>query len=82
VGRILIEGNTETPDETILDKLGVRPGQVLQHPALELARIKLVKAGFREVSVEVVPGELGATVKDVRVKLAEPEPARPTLIPH
>jgi hypothetical protein len=79
VGKIIIEGNTKTPDDKILDKLEFRPGQVLHYPALETARTKLEKAGFRGVTVEVVPGEPGATFKDVRVKVDEPKPRTPDL---
>ena len=74
VGRIIIEGNTKTPDQKILDKLEFRPGQILQYPALETARAKLEKAGFKSVTVEVVPNELDATFKDIRVRVEEPKP--------
>ena len=47
VGRIIIEGNTKTPDQKILDKLDLLPGQMLTLPALEEARANLEKAGFR-----------------------------------
>jgi hypothetical protein len=72
VSRIFIEGNTKTADQTILDILGVAPGQVLQQPWLEVARGRLEKAGFRNVVVEVVPGLAGTEFKDIRVKLVEP----------
>lgn len=76
VGQILIEGNTKTPDQKILDKLDFRPGQILQYPALEASRAKLEKAGFCEVTVEVIaaPNKLDSTFKDVRVKVTEPKP--------
>jgi len=41
---------------------------------LEAARVKLVKAGFRDATVEVVPNELDSTFKDIRVRVTEPEP--------
>ncbi len=53
--------------------LGMRPGQVLQYPALEAARAKLEKAGFKSVTVEVLPNELDTTFKDIRVKVTEPD---------
>jgi hypothetical protein len=74
VGQILIEGNTKTADKKILDMLGMSPGQVLQYPKLEAARVKLEKAGFHEPTVEVIPGEPGSTFKDIRVRVSEPEP--------
>ncbi len=80
VGRIIIEGNTKTPDKKILDKLEFCPGQLLHYPALDAARARLEKAGFRGVTVEVVPGELDANYKDVRVKVDESKPM-PELLP-
>ncbi|WP_171471993.1 POTRA domain-containing protein [Frigoriglobus tundricola] len=72
VGRIIIEGNTQTPDKKILDALTFQPGQALQYPRLEDARVKLQKVGFRSVSVEVVPNDLDDTVfKDIRVRVEE-----------
>src|SRR5262249_53824238 len=71
VGRIIIEGNTKTPDAKILEKLELRPGQILQYPKLEDARVKLEKAGFRNVTVEVLPNELDPIFKDIRVRIDE-----------
>jgi outer membrane protein assembly factor BamA len=79
VGRIIIEGNTKTPDGKILDKLDLHSGQILQYPKLEAARARLEKAGFRGVVVEAIPNELDPTFKDIRVKIDEsklkPKPA-------
>ena len=74
VGRIIIEGNTKTPDSKILDKLELRPGQVLKYPALEESRRNLEKAGFRGVTVEALPNDLDETFKDIRVRVEEPKP--------
>lgn len=71
VGRIIIEGNAKTPDRKILEKLELQPGQILQYPKLEEARSKLQKAGFRDVTVEVLPNELDSTFKDIRVRVTE-----------
>lgn len=71
VGKIIIEGNTKTPDEKVLKLVELKPGQVLPYPELEAARARLTKAGFRDVTVEVLPNELDATFKDVRVKITE-----------
>ena len=76
VGRIIIEGNTKTPDEKIHALLELRPGQILQYPKLDTARTRLEKAGFSGATVEVLPDEIGSTFKDVRVKVIEP-PAAP-----
>jgi len=77
IGVIVFEGNTKTPKETILEKLGLLPGQVLHYPALEEARVKLEKAGFRGVVVELIPDEGDSLWKSIRVKVDEskPEPA-------
>lgn len=71
VGRITIEGNTKTPDGKILALVDLHPGQVLPYPELEAARARLTKAGFRDVTVELLPNELDSTFKDVRVKVTE-----------
>ena len=71
VGKIIIEGNTKTPDEKILKLVELKPGQVLPYPELEAARARLAKAGFRDVTVEVLANELDAAFKDVRVKITE-----------
>jgi|GEM_PF-6375753 len=77
VGRIIIQGNTKTPDEKILEKLDLRPGQILQYPAIEASRLKLAKLGFRSVTVEVVPSELDSPFKDIRVTVEETKPVQP-----
>jgi hypothetical protein len=74
VGRIIIEGNTKTRDEKILDKLDLRPGAILKYPALEAARVKLEKAGFRDVTVEAIPNDLDSMFKDIRVRVNEDKP--------
>jgi hypothetical protein len=71
VGRIFIEGNTKTPDGKILGKLDLRPGQILQYPKLEDAYMKLRKAGFQDVMIEVLPNELDSVFKDIRVRVTE-----------
>jgi hypothetical protein len=71
VGRIVIEGNTKTPDKKILEKLELFPGQILQQPALEAARARLEKAGFRGVKVEVISNEVETHFKDIRVTVDE-----------
>jgi len=83
VGRIIIEGNTQTPDEKILNALALQPGQILQHTRLEYARMRLQKAGFRSVIVEIIPNDLGDdTFKDVRIRVEEPEPKPVAPLPH
>jgi len=80
VGLIIIEGNTKTPDKRILDKLGMRPGEVLRYPALEEARARLIKAGFRDATVEILPNKSDSQFKDIRVRVDESKP-RPTPAP-
>jgi hypothetical protein len=72
VGRIIIEGNTKTPDFKILDALDLRPGNLLRYPDIEKSRAKLEKLGLRDVMVEVLPNELDSSFKDIRVKVIEP----------
>lgn len=74
VGRVLIEGNTATPDYLIHGMLDLRPGQILQYPQLEAAR-KLLGRGFFDradpPAVEVIANELDSTFKDIRVRVTE-----------
>jgi hypothetical protein len=75
VGRIVIEGNTATPDRVILGALlDLRPGQILRYPQLDAAR-KLLGCGLFDratpPTVEVIPNELDGTFKDIRIRLTE-----------
>ncbi len=74
VGQIFIEGAAAKEEKKILDSLGMTPGQVLHYPALEGARAKLEKAGFQDVTVEVLHGDLDPTFKNIRVRVTEPKP--------
>src|SRR4029077_19616483 len=62
VGRIIIEGNDITKDRGILNQLALRPGQLLQYPKLEDARMRLNRLGIFDPedapTVEVLPNEL------------------------
>ncbi|HUR52710.1 MAG TPA: POTRA domain-containing protein [Gemmataceae bacterium] len=75
VGRILIEGNTDTPNRVILSQLDFRPGQILQYPQLDAARKQLAKLGLFDATdppaVEVLPNEFGGQFKDIRVRVTE-----------
>jgi outer membrane protein assembly factor BamA len=75
VGRLIIEGNTATPDRVILLQLDFRPGQILQYPQLNAARKQLAKLGLFDAAdpptVEVIPNELDSTFKDIRVRVTE-----------
>jgi outer membrane protein assembly complex protein YaeT len=75
VGRIIIEGNTVTQDRVILNQLDLRPGQILQYPKLEDARMRLNRLGIFDPedppTVEVVPNDLDETFKDIRVRVHE-----------
>ena len=75
VGRITLEGNTDTPDRIILGLIEFRPGQVLLPAQLDSIRKRLVASGlFSPVSpptVAVVPNDLDGTFKDINVKVTE-----------
>ncbi len=75
VGRIIIEGNDITRDRVILNQLDLRPGQILQYPKLEEARMRLSRLGIFDPeeapTVEVLPNELDDTFKDIRVRVRE-----------
>jgi hypothetical protein len=72
IGRIIIEGNTVTKDQVILDKLGLTTGQILQYPKLQAARTNLERLGlFTAVAVEAVPSDLGGPHVDIAVRVKE-----------
>lgn len=75
VGRVIIEGNDITRDRVILNQLDIRPGQILQYPKLEDARMRLNRLGIFDPeeapTVEVLPNELDQTFKDIRVRVKE-----------
>jgi RNA polymerase sigma factor (sigma-70 family) len=75
VGRIVIEGNTVTPDRVILDQIPLVPGQVLEYPKLEEARKNLVRLGVFDhedpPTVEAVPGDADGGFRDIRVRVKE-----------
>ncbi|MBM3979400.1 MAG: outer membrane protein assembly factor BamA [Planctomycetes bacterium] len=75
VGRVVIEGNDITKDRVILNQLDLRPGQILQYPKLEDARMRLARLGIFDPedppTVEVLPNELDQQFKDIRVRVRE-----------
>jgi outer membrane protein assembly factor BamA len=75
VGRIIIEGNTVTDQRVILNEIGLRPGQILQYPLLEQARLNLVRRGIFDnenpPTVEVIPNEFDSVYKDIRIRVNE-----------
>jgi len=75
VGRIIIEGNEITQDRVILNQLDLRPGQILQYPKLEDARMRLARLGIFDAqdppAVDVLPNELDDQFKDIRVRVRE-----------
>ena len=75
VGRITIEGNTDTPDDIILGYVNLRPGQILKYPSIQSATHNLIHCQLFDLNspptVEVVPNELDSTFKDIRVRVKE-----------
>jgi outer membrane protein assembly complex protein YaeT len=75
VGRVIIEGNTITKDRVIANQLGFYPGQILQYPLLDDARMRLARLGIFDQqeppSVEVMPSEFDNCFKDVLVRVKE-----------
>lgn len=75
VGRIIIEGNVQTPDGDILVHIGFRPGRILQLPQLETARKRLAKLSLFDPdnppTVDVLPNELDSNFKDILIRVTE-----------
>lgn len=75
VGRVTIEGNTVTQDRVIMNQLNIWPGQTLQYPELENARMRLARLGIFDPAnppqIEVEQNELDDNIKDIRVRVQE-----------
>lgn len=81
VGKVILEENDPKDEKMIRDALGLQPSQILKYPALEEARVRLIKAGFHAATVEVIPGESDSALKDIRVRISGPLPGLP-LVPN
>jgi outer membrane protein assembly complex protein YaeT len=75
VGTIRVEGNEITNQRVILNELDLFPGQVLQYPKLEEARMRLARLGIFDAeeppTVDVIPNEFDSAIKDIRVRVKE-----------
>jgi RNA polymerase sigma factor (sigma-70 family) len=68
VGNIIVVGNTRTPASEVLERIPLRPGDVLDYQALRAAEKKL--AGLN-LTITVVEDGASADFKDVRVTVKE-----------
>ncbi|MFO0801019.1 MAG: outer membrane protein assembly factor BamA [Gemmataceae bacterium] len=75
VGNVRIVGNEITRDNVILRQLDVYPGQILQFPKLEDARMRLARLGIFDPQnppeVLAIPNELDSDFQDVEVRVRE-----------
>ncbi len=78
IGRIEIRGNEVTMESVIRNELGMaglREGQILQYPSIEVARLNLFRRGIFDMesppSVEVRQSEVDSTFKDIVVTVKE-----------
>lgn len=75
VGEIKIQGNDITRDNVIMRQLGILPGQILQYPKLEEARMRLARLGIFDPQnppeVVAVPNELDSDFQNVEVRVRE-----------
>lgn len=78
-GRVIVVGNTDTPDRVILGCLGVHPGQRIRFGDLSDARARLGACGvFRSnpwrgegPTVELLPNEFDSEFWDIQVVIRE-----------
>jgi outer membrane protein assembly factor BamA len=73
ISRIMIEGNERTTDGKIMKIVNLLPGEVLEYPELEKARMRLANAGFQMASVEVI-GNGDSSFIEILIKVVENEP--------
>lgn len=75
VGRVILAGNSVTRDKVIMRQLGLLPGQILQYPMLEQARMRLARLGIFDQNappdVQVLPGDNDSGFKDILVTVQE-----------
>jgi len=71
IGRILLQGIAEKDEEQVQKMLDFSPGQVLEYPMLEQARVRLTKAGYQMVVVEAQPKQSDAQYLDIHVKVGD-----------
>ncbi len=73
IGRIFLQGIAEKDEKQVQKMLDFSPGQVLEYPMLEQARVRLTKAGYQMVVVEVQPKQSDAQYLDILVKVGDKE---------
>ncbi len=73
VGRIIIEGNTSTPDWIIIQKLSLYPGQVVSPCDLTLAEMNLARVNLFQMRpvITILEPEKGAEFKDILITVTE-----------
>lgn len=79
VGRIIIEGNTDTPDRYIRDLVPLRPGAKLNFRELRASAERLRLSQYFVVNpwqdivptVEILPNELDSKFLDIRIRIQE-----------
>lgn len=79
VARVIIEGNTATPDDVILSHFELRPGQIMNPKAVRAAEVRLRECGLFRVNrwrgagptVEIVPNDFGTEFLDILIRVEE-----------
>lgn len=78
VGRVMVEGNCDTPDWAILWWLDQQPGQVLDRARVAAARASLNTLGElglfdtdQPPTVEIQPNELDSSFRDIVISIRE-----------
>jgi hypothetical protein len=79
VGRVIIDGNTDTPDRVILNCIDFRPGQKTTRAVLRQAGKRIRATGvFKSnpwrgvgVTVNVLPNELDSDYFDILIRVQE-----------
>lgn len=75
IGRILIEGNTDTPDHAILGVVRIRPGELFRAPELRDAEGRLRKTKWFDpvtpVTVRSLPNDADSGFVDIVIQVTE-----------
>ncbi len=74
-GRIIIVGNTATPDRVIMHMVGLRPGQIMKVADLRTARARIEKSGLFKTDpkprIELLSNEFDNRFRDVLIQIGE-----------
>lgn len=71
LGSLLFDGNASTADAYIANRIGLKPGELVDLPALEADLLRFNRTNDVQLQAQLAPGKAFATT-DLRLKVIEP----------